>query len=252
MNNKITNENIENIKNGFLTKIHCDTKYIAVTSQTRTIRKSLVIAIAVIAVIVSTAIITIAVGIDPMETWRSLFEQEEAVVINEQLESSGIRIDVRGLYTDGNQALLEMSLKDLTGDRLSEGLQIYTNDYNVYWSSVIDYFYDVETGVVTCIVFTKFNEDVSIGETFIFSFNEIYYDIESTGFEYSISGDWSVNIDLAAIGESLTGSVKVPDHPDVTEVSFRLSSMYFEIEIVTDIIYPDYESWVDGFPPPIS
>ena len=49
--------------------------------------------------------------------------------------------------------------------------------------------------------------------------------------EHVIDGDWSVDIGLDAIGDSISGSVELPDHPDFTSVSYKLSPMYLETEL---------------------
>lgn len=54
--------------------------------------------------------------------------------------------------------------------------------------------------------------------------------------EHVIDGDWSVDISLNAIGASISGSVELPDHPDFTSVTYKLSPMYLE----TEIRFPDY------------
>jgi hypothetical protein len=54
--------------------------------------------------------------------------------------------------------------------------------------------------------------------------------------EHVIDGDWSVDINLAAIGGNISGSVELSDHPDFTSVSYKLSPMYLE----TEIHFPNY------------
>jgi hypothetical protein len=60
--------------------------------------------------------------------------------------------------------------------------------------------------------------------------------------EYVIEGDWRVDIDLAAIGSSISESVEIKEHPDVTNVSFKLSPMYLETVRNTTIDCPDFSS----------
>jgi len=201
---KLKSENLNNIKNSFLGKINSDADYRADSAPhtRRNIRKSVVLAAATVVVIISTAIYAAAVGFDPMLVWRNLFEQEPteeageqttpiavpapvpgwrgvfeqeaAVVVNKQIVSSGISMDVRNLYTDGNKAVLEMTLRDLEGDRLSKDISIVAFDYGKYSASVIDSIYNAETGAVTCIVRVDFVDNASMGDSFTFTVQSIH------------------------------------------------------------------------------
>ena len=58
--------------------------------------------------------------------------------------------------------------------------------------------------------------------------------------ENVIEGDWSIEIDLTAIGDSISASSDASSHPDVTGASFSLSPMYFQSVIYTAIDFPDF------------
>jgi len=57
--------------------------------------------------------------------------------------------------------------------------------------------------------------------------------------EHVIDGDWSVDIDISAVGGSISESVDISGYPEFTGLSFRLSPMYFETTLETTMEFPD-------------
>jgi len=65
--------------------------------------------------------------------------------------------------------------------------------------------------------------------------------------EHTITGDWTVDVDLAATDiDSISDSIELSDHNYLTEASFTLSPLYMETDVLTMIEFPDKETW-DSF-----
>jgi len=249
MNNyRFKHENMVNIKRGFLEKIHDGAGEISVIPQARVIRKSVIAAVAAAVIILSTAIVSIATGFNPMIAWQGLFGSESAIELDKQVVSSGISMSIQSLYTDGHEAVLKMTLRDLEEDRLTGKIGLRTSNLSKFWYSIIDSYRDEETGEVVCVVFLMLHGDTwSVGETLTLIVTSIFADDWSN--EYH--GNWSFEIDLTAVdGSSISESVELPDHPEFSRASYRLSPMYFEAEVALPIHFPipDFpEGWLDDY-----
>jgi len=173
---------MKNIKAGFMVKIRGDADYRADTRVVRTFRKSVVAAVVVAVLLLSTVGFSIAVGFDPMSAWQNLFGRDTAIEINEQVTSAGISMSVQSLYTDGERALLRLTLKDLEGDRLSGEVRL-ASFYHRFWMYIVDSHYELETGKLTCIVFIEFYEnykDITEEDAFPYTVTTIFTDIGIT------------------------------------------------------------------------
>lgn len=175
---KLRSENLKNIKSGFLGKIRSDTEHNATAPRGRIVRKSSIAAVAAAVIVLSTTICAIATGFDPISAWQSLFEKKESITVGEQVTSSGISMNVQGLYTDGDHAILKMTLRDLTENRLSEDIGILSIDNSKYTAHLEDCSYNAETGEATCIVRINFREKVAAGDTLAFAINSIIVNLD--------------------------------------------------------------------------
>lgn len=175
---RFRSENMKNIKSGFLGKIQSDAEYRADASRGRIIRKSSVVAIAAAAIALSTTLCALAVGFEPIAAWQSLFEKEAAIEVGETVTSAGISMNVESLYTDGDHAVLKMTLRELDGDRLSKEIIIGSIDESKHTAYLEDSSYDSETGEATCIINIILREKVAAGDTLAFCINSIIVNLD--------------------------------------------------------------------------
>lgn len=178
--NKFGRDNMDHIKSGFLTKMRSDEEYQPVTPRMRVIRKSSLVAIAAVAVVLSTTLGAFAAGFDPVAAWQNLFEKEDSIQIGQQVSSAGISMDVEGLYTDGEHAILKMTLRDLEGDRLSDDIKIPAIDQSKYKAYVLESSYDTQSGALTCVVNLNLQGDLAVGDTVTFAINSIIVNLDLT------------------------------------------------------------------------
>jgi len=176
MKNKFNGDNLINIQEKFLVKIRSDPDYKPGAPITRVFRKTVVLVAAAVIIVISTTVFAIAVGFDPMSAWRGLFEQESAVEMDMQVTSAGISMNVLNLYTDGRQVVLEITLQDMIEERLSEDIDLITIDPGKYGTSILDSYYDFETGLGTYIVLLEFMEDLQANDSFTFTIDSILVD----------------------------------------------------------------------------
>ena len=169
---------MKNIKSGFLGKIQSDAEYRADAPRGRIIRKSTVVAIAAAAILLSTTLCAFAAGFDPISAWQSLFEKKEAIEVGETVTSAGISMNVQSLYTDGDHAILKMTLRDLDGDRLSKEIIIGSIDESKYTAYLLDSSYNSETGEATCIINITMREKAAAGDTLAFTINSIIVNLD--------------------------------------------------------------------------
>ena len=112
-----------------------------------------------------------------MPAWQSMFEREDVVEIDKQVISAGVLMDIQRLYSDGENALIVIVLRDLEGDRFSGSIrsiwiQAYARENMWYRMDVADYHYYPETGELTCIVYVNHGV-LEAGDTFNLTINSI-------------------------------------------------------------------------------
>jgi hypothetical protein len=226
-------ENLRNIQKGFYDRLESDAEYapgVPAAQRMRTVRRPIAALAATAAVLFSLTLGAFATGFDPIAAWQGLFEKETSIEVGEQLVSAGISMDVQSLYTDGERAVVKMTLKDTEGDRLSDNITIVSKDARDYFAYVETASYNAETGETTCIVKLVFNRQYEENEILKFAVDSITTD------ENVFDGSWSFDIDLDSVGDHISGEMALPEHPDYTNISYTLSSMYLE----TKITLPDF------------
>jgi hypothetical protein len=188
-------ENLRNIQKGFYDKLESDAEYApgVPAAQRRRISRRIIVAPAAAATVLFTLTLgAFAAGFDPIAAWQGLFEKETSIEVGEQLVSAGISMDVQSLYTDGERAVVKMTLKDTEGDRLSDNITISSKDTNDYFAYVETVSYDAETGEATCVVKLNFNRQYSEDEILRFAVDSIIADMSHTSeyqpFDFDLYG----------------------------------------------------------------
>lgn len=177
-------ENLNNILSGFQSKTGADAGYAPAPPRGRFIRRSTAALAAVAALLFSLTVAAVAADFDPVAAWRRLFEKETSIEVGEQVVSNGISMDVQSLYTDGDRAVIKMTLKDLEGGRLSDDVMILSKDDTQYAGDYFAYVetasYDEETDETTCIVKLNFNRQYNEDEILRFAVDSILTGVSHT------------------------------------------------------------------------
>ena len=228
---KLRKENLKNIETSFLGKIRSDIEYNADAPRGRIVRKSFIAAVVAAVIVLSMATCAIAAGFDPISAWQSLFEKKESITVGEQVTSSGISMNVQRLYTDGDHAILKMTLRDLTGNRLSEDIGISSVDTSKYTAYLEDCSYNAKTGEATCIVKINIREKVAAGDILAFTINSIIVNLEYSD-EYH---PFDYDLYEAAMASKL--------RPVVSADEWVVSAKANPVPVIAD---PDYAARVGG------
>jgi hypothetical protein len=187
-------ENMRNIQKGFQDRITNDAEYApgAPARGKRTVRRPVAALAATAAVLFTLTLGAFAIGFDPIAAWQGLFEKETSIDVGAQVVSAGISMDVQSMYTDGEHAVVKMTLRDTQGDRLSDSIMIDSKDTSDYFAYVETVSYDAEIGEATCIVKLDFNRQYGEDEILGFAVNSIMTGISNTSeyqpFDFDIYG----------------------------------------------------------------
>jgi hypothetical protein len=222
-------ENMRNIQKGFHDRLESDAEYtpMAPALRRRLGRRIIVAPAAAAAVVFALTLVAFATGFDPIAAWQGLFEKETSIDVGAQTVSGGISMDVQNLYTDGEHAVVKMTLRDTQGDRLSDSIMIDSKDTSDYFAYVETVSYDAETGEATCIVKLDFNRQYGRDEILGFAVDSIIVDASHTTeyqpFDFDLySAAASSGLLPTASAEAWVASAKANPVPGIQDTEHAL------------------------------